>query len=247
MMTAPLPLRLLLASSLCLVLLAPAAHAKEAHGKAAGKAGGKAARAEAGPGTWYAQRITRGDQGVLVTDLWSKGRRLRSETVFSGIPILTIVSGDWYYVIDVAQQRGVAIRRSQAALLKDRTEASQRPFGNAGAELRAAGAEVIRQTTVAGRSCKVWQLSNDSGRRQVWITDDDASLPLREDTLDRSGAHAVTDYVDWLRDLPLPDSFFEPEPNVQLERIEYDEYLKRAEKGPVGPAPVLFGDLLHGR
>jgi hypothetical protein len=33
---------------------------------------------------------------------------------------------------------------------------------------------------------------------------------------------------------------------VQLERVEYADYLKRSETSAVGPAPVLFGNLLHG-
>ena len=44
----------------------------------------------------------------------------------------------------------------------------------------------------------------------------------------------------------LDDAFFEPDPRVVLERLEYADYLARAPQGPVGPAPVLYRDLLHG-
>jgi hypothetical protein len=60
------------------------------------------------------------------------------------------------------------------------------------------------------------------------------------------GSKATTDYIDWIADLPLSDPFFEPDPRVQLERVEYADYLKRVQSGPVGPAPVLFANLLHG-
>jgi hypothetical protein len=86
------------------------------------------------------------------------------------------------------------------------------------------------------------------GRHEVWVTADDSALPIRIDSTDReSGVHIVTDYVDWLSAVELPAAFFDPDPRIQLERLEYDEYVQRATQGPVGPAPVLFGDLLHGR
>jgi len=59
--------------------------------------------------------------------------------------------------------------------------------------------------------------------------------------------HTTTDYIDWIADPVLTDAFFEPDPRIQLETIEYDDYVKRSGQGPVGPAPVLFSPLLHGK
>src|SRR5262245_24498097 len=53
-----------------------------------------------GPPTWYAQALTRGDAGLNVTHLWSKGASLRAETVVAGHKIVTIVSRDHYYAYD---------------------------------------------------------------------------------------------------------------------------------------------------
>ena len=50
-----------------------------------------------------------------------------------------------------------------------------------------------------------------------------------------------------IADLELSDAFFEPDPRVKLERVEYADYVTRSQTGPVGPAPVLFSNLLHGR
>jgi hypothetical protein len=48
--------------------------------------------------------------------------------------------------------------------------------------------------------------------------------------------------------LPLTDAFFKPEPGVQFERFELDEYIAKAiERDPVTAIPILYGELLHGR
>jgi hypothetical protein len=202
-----------------------------------------------GPDVWYAQRIMGGDTPIRVEQLWSKGRKLRSETVVAGYPVLTLVSGEFYYVIDPVKMVGLAVRRSPAALLVDRNKPAERPFGSEGEQLSASGAEKVRSDSLGGQACQVFRLTDERGRQEVWVTDSALRLPLRIDAIDRSsGAHVRTDYVGWLQgELDLPDSYFEPDPRVQLERLEYDEYVKRAAAGPVGPAPVLFRDLLHGR
>jgi hypothetical protein len=200
------------------------------------------------PTSWYALRITRGDSGVIVTNLWSSGRSLRAEAVLEGVPIEQLVSGEWYYVIDAVRRTGIAVRRSPAALQADLSRGAARPFGNEAVDLEARGAEQVRGEEVAGRKTRVLRLTDPVGRHEVWVTDDAAALPIRIDSTDReSGAHIVTDYVDWLSGIPLPPAFFEPDPRVQLERLEYDEYVRRAPQGPLGPAPVLFSELLHGR
>jgi hypothetical protein len=199
------------------------------------------------PMSWYALRVTRGDTGVIVTNLWSAGRNLRAEAVLSGVPIVQLVSGEWYYVIDGLGQTGVAIRRSPKALQADLGRDARRPFGNEAADLQARGAELVREEEVGGRKARVLRLTDAMGRHEVWVTDDASALPIRIDSTDRdSGVHVVTDYVDWLSEMNLPPAFFEPDPRIQVERLEYEEYRQRASQGRVGPAPVLFSDLLHG-
>jgi hypothetical protein len=254
-----IPSRLLVVAS-ALALLVPAGPAvaqpkgasrpakKEAAAPERAAPSAKKAPAPAASDTWYAQRVTRGDTGVIVASLWSKGRRLRADAVIGGVPIVTIVNGEFYYVIDGLRQVGMVVRRNLAALEVDRARPGERPFGGEGRQLVAKGAELVREEEIAGRNCQIYRLTDELGRHEVWVTADEAALPLRIDQSDRSsGARVVTDYVDWLRELDLPDSFFEPDPRIQLERLEYQEYLERSAAGPVGPAPVLFSDLLHGR
>ncbi|MEB2344030.1 MAG: hypothetical protein OZ948_04765 [Deltaproteobacteria bacterium] len=203
--------------------------------------------AESAPASWYALRVTRGDTGVIVTNLWSAGRSMRAEAVLSGVPIVQLVSGEWYYVIDGLRQAGIAVRRSPKALAADLGRDAGRPFGNEAADLKARGAELVREEEVGGRKARVLRLTDEMGRHEVWVTDDASALPIRIDSTDRSsGVHVVTDYVDWLSHMELPAPFFEPDPRIQLERLEYADYLERSSRGHVGPAPVLFGDLLHG-
>ncbi len=52
--------------------------------------------------------------------------------------------------------------------------------------------------------------------------------------------------MNWSRALEIRDSFFEPDPRVELVQLSYEEYLKRADKEPVTPFPPFFHHLLHG-
>jgi hypothetical protein len=231
-----------LAIALLLALVPSARAADDERKKGDEKKGG------AEPATWYAQRLTHGDTGVAVEHFWSKGRKLRAEIVVQGAVVQTLVSGELYRIIDQTNLAGVQIRRSKEALALDAKEPRARPFATEGEEFIAAGAELVRSDNIGGRPCRVYRLTNDRGKREVWISDDKKKLPLRIEFWAReSGVHTTTDYIDWISDLPLPDTFFEPDPRANLETIEHADYVARAEKGPVGPAPVLFSPLLHGK
>jgi outer membrane lipoprotein-sorting protein len=230
---------------LLLLVAAPLAAGAAEDAKKKGKA---AAEVEKNPTSWYAQRITHGDTGVAVENYWSKGRKLRAEIVIGGASLVTLVSGEFYSIVDFTNQRGVRIRRSPDALALDRNKPGERPFGHEGDELLAKGAELVRSDNLGDRPCRVLRLTDDVGRREVWVTDDKKKMPLRIEFFGRdNGVHTTTDYIDWISDLPLPDAFFEPDPRIPLETVEYADYLKRSGEGPVGPAPVLFGPLLHGK
>jgi outer membrane lipoprotein-sorting protein len=239
-----------IAALLLLVWPLALAHAASEQAKADEKKDKKAEKegAEPAPNSWYAERITHGDTGVAVENYWSKGRKLHAEIVISGASLVTYVSGEFYSIVDVTNQRGVRIRRSPEALALDRAKPSQRPFGNEADELVSKGAEVVRSDDLGGRPCRVLRLTDELGKREVWVTDDKKKLPLRVDFFAReNGVHTTTDYIDWISELPIPDAFFEPDPRIPLETIEYADYLKRVTEGPVGPAPVLFSPLLHGK
>ncbi len=195
--------------------------------------------------TWYAQVLARGDAGLNVTQFWSKGAMLRAETVVSGHKIVTIVSGEWYYAFDGLLKQGVAIRRDPAAVARDAPE--RRPFGNEYRTLIEQGAEKIREEDLLGRRAGVFRVTDRHGMRELWVTLDEDHLPLRMEIFDRnSGSRRYTDYVNWRSFLFIPDNFFEPDPGVDFERFEFEEYVRRsAMTGPVGPVPVLYSDLLH--
>jgi len=207
-----------------------------------------AAPEAADPSSWYAQRITQGDSGVTVEHHWSKGRKLRAELVVQGRPVLTLVNGEFYTIVDPMSLTGVKIRRSPEALAADRSRPNERPFGREGEDAQRNGAEIVRSDKLAGQPVRVLRQTDERGKREVWVTDDKRKLPLRVDFFARdSGAQTVTNYIDWLSALPLPDSFFEPDPRATLETVEYADYVARSASTPVGPAPVLFSNLLHGK
>jgi hypothetical protein len=204
---------------------------------------GAPARAE--EDTWYVQKVTTGDSPLRVESFWSKGSRLRAQSVVAGRPILTLVNGEFYTVIDELAGTGVAIRRSPGAIQADARRG--RPFGREGDRLIAAGAEKVASETIMGRACDVYRVTDPRGRREACVLQDASRLPLRAEEFDRASSATVEiRFLDWSRAFPVADAFFEPDPRVAIERVEYADYLARAPKGPVGPAPVMYRDLLHG-
>lgn len=197
------------------------------------------------PLVWYAERISTGDAPVRIEHFWSKGPRLRSETVFLGHPIVTIVSGERYMVIDRLNRSGVSIQRSPRAIREDVKRG--RPFGNELEALLTSGGEKVRTEEMAGRPCDLYRMTDGEGRREVCVTQDELRLPLfRRVWLRESGQSAESRYLEWSRDLEIEDAFFEPDPGVTLEHITYEDYVRRAPNERIGPAPPLHADLLHG-
>lgn len=215
-------------------------------------AAGEEPEAKAGPTapggeTWYAQALARGEAGLNVTHFWSKGPMLRAETVVAGHRVVTIVRGEWYYAYDALTGQGLAIRRDPAAI--ELAAKTRRPFGNEYDSLLEQGAELVREEEVLGRKTGVYRVTDALGQRELWTTLDDEHLPLRLEIYDRRTANRrYTDYVNWQSGFGIPDDFFEPEPRIQIERLELAEYFSRTLKeGTVGPVPVLYARLLSVR
>ncbi|HEY5656528.1 MAG TPA: hypothetical protein VIY27_01930, partial [Myxococcota bacterium] len=202
---------------------------------------------DAGLPTWYAQALAHGDAGLNVTDYWSKGPMLRAETVIAGHKVVTIVKGEWYYVFDGLSRRGLAIRRHADAVAEDAR--GRRPFGNEYEVLLEQGAEKVGEEILWGRPAEVYRITDQLGRRELWVSQGDEKIPLRLEIFDRkSGKKAYTEYVIWDAAISIPDGFFDPDPSVEFERLEFEAYLQRSAEGKLsGAAPVLFSHLLHVR
>jgi outer membrane lipoprotein-sorting protein len=198
------------------------------------------------PQSWYAATVAEDEKGsFLMVHFWSRGVLFRSEAVLAGRRIVTIVDRDTYYVIDAVGGRGISIARSEAAKLLD--AARPRPFGNELQRLLLEGGELIGTESAGGRTVDVFRVTNDRGRRTIWMSTTSPPIPLRIETYDRASATTgKLDYVNWLHNPSIPESFFAPDPRWQIEHFEYQAYRKRIRRGPVGPAPVLYRHLLHG-
>ncbi len=198
------------------------------------------------PDTWYAQALAHSELGINVTHFWSKGRNLRAETVIAGRRVITIVTPDTYYAYDLLVRTGVAIQRSPRSIEQDAER--QRPFGNEYFALKRRGGELIRTETLAGQKVDVLQLTNDDGRQRVWVAADERRLPVRLQVFRRATSNEFqTDYLSWQRGLPIGDAFFRPDSGIEIVLLTYQEYVdKQAAREPIGPVPVLYGDLLHG-
>ena len=68
------------------------------------------------------------------------------------------------------------------------------------------------------------------------------------DTTFNTALTKFTDFLDWVNGIPIEEVFFVPDASVKFERYSLEEYVHlTTTKGPVGPVPVLYADLLHGR
>ncbi len=196
--------------------------------------------------SWYTLALVHGDTGLNVTYLWSLKSKLRAETVVRGFKFVTIVNGDTYYVYDAITMTGIAIRRAPAALAAE--SRTLRPFGNEAQILVDEGGERIREDSIAGQRIEVYQITDANGRRIVWVTQDDRRLPMRIELFSRkSGSTRYKEYVDWVNGFAVTAAFFEPEPGIQFQRFEFDEYIKDTlAKDSAATLPILYQELLHG-
>jgi hypothetical protein len=195
--------------------------------------------------SWWTQRLTFGEGPAFAENLWSKGPRMRAESVVEGHRVTTLVDEKRYVIIDEFGRTGISIARSPRAIGQDAKR--KRPFGNEAEELVQDGAEKVGSEVRAGQEVDHYRLTrNDGDRDEVWVTQDERRLPLETTFRDRStGAMNRRVYFRWV-EAAWPDALFEPAAGVKLEEIPYDEYVERSRKGPVGPAPPFYSELLHG-
>ena len=239
------PARLALAAACAAALASAGARAQDdrpARAQADPKA--RAAAAASAP-TWYALTLAHSEIGLNVAYFWSKGAKLRAETVVAGRKIVSIVNGDTYTAFDATAREGVAIGRAPEAIAKDAP--GRRPFGREVEVIVAQGGEKVAEETIGGRACERYRVTDDAGRREVWVTKDELRLPVRLEIYTRlSGKTIHTDFVNWAADLPIDDGFFQPDPGLRFTRLSYREFAER-QFTPVGPVPILYMDLLTGR
>jgi outer membrane lipoprotein-sorting protein len=196
--------------------------------------------------SWYTQSYTRSDSGLTTTYLWASKTKFRAETVIRGHNLVTIVKGDTYYVYDALTMTGIAIRRAPEAIAADLP--NRRPFGNEAQTLIDQGGEKIREESIAGKQADVYQMTDDSGRRIVWATQDDQQLPIRVELFNRETASTrYKEYVDWVNGLLISDKFFELRPDIQFKRFELDAYIESTlANDPASMIPIIYPELLHG-
>jgi hypothetical protein len=197
------------------------------------------------PKTWHVSTFGSGGSGYRIVHYWSKGPLLRAQTLIAGHPVVTIVRGDRYLVLDMLLMKGVEIRRAPAAQAEDAKH--ERPFGEEFEALKREHGEKIGEEEISGRPAEVWRVTDPAGRRTVWVTKSEPKVPLRIEAFDRaSGATVNIDYSNWIFDLPMSDAFFEPPAGMPLETFEYEDYMARSAAGKPDPAPIFFPHLLHG-
>ena len=205
-----------------------------------------AASASAEGNTWYAQRVTQSAGGVAVEHIWSKGASLRSEVVVGAHPVVTVVHGDRYWILDRLSGEGISVARHPNAVGAD--DPNRRPFGDEAERLQAEGGEFVGDEEITPEfSCRLIKLTDDRGRQEVCVRDDEVGLPVFLRTWDRStNRNATIQYVNWIKDLEIDTSFFVPDGGGTMKSYTYEDYVKATNGGVVGPAPVFYPQLLHG-
>ena len=80
------------------------------------------------------------------------------------------------------------------------------------------------------------------------MTQDERRLPIRMEFFSRkAGSTRYKEYLDWASGLPVTDAFFEPEPGIQFERFELDEYIENTlAQDSAATLPIIYQELLHG-
>ncbi len=194
--------------------------------------------------SWYVEQVTAGETPLQVTELWSKGPWLRSESVYFGHPIQTLVRGDRYLIIDELTGTGVSVQRSPRAVAAD--AAGARPFAREQEQLMRAGGEKVREEKIGSDFCTLYRVTLEAGRMELCVTQT-SQLPVLVRYFDRASAKsAEVRYLEWQKAIELRDDFFAPDPRVTLESYTYEAYVDALSKGAVGPAPPLHSELLHG-
>lgn len=194
--------------------------------------------------SWYAQAVSDGANGITTTHFWAKGRSLRALTILRSRPIITMVHRDWYYVLDELGGKGIAIQRGTQALREDAS--GMRPFGMESTLIVQQGAEKVRTETLHDQVVDVWRLTDEKARREVWTAEDRPDIPLMVEVFDRAASEKRTiRYIDWAWEMKIPERFFRPDARFVLERMSYEEYLRRTTEKNVY-LPVFYSSLLHG-
>jgi hypothetical protein len=199
------------------------------------------------PDSYYAMTLGRSDFDLVVASYWSLGPLLRSQTVVAGHLIVTLVDKKDYYTYDALTRKGYRIGRSKKAIARD--EERLRPFAMDYIDLIEEGGEKVREETLNGIRVDVYRVTDQKGKRTLWVTQNSLKFPVKLEAYDRkSGRTSVLDWVQWIPAIDLEKEFFKPPKGLELRRFDdYFQFREALEEGPVEPAPPLFQHLLHIR
>ena len=97
----------------------------------------------------------------------------------------------------------------------------------------------------------VYRLTDDRGRRTVWVSGDEYQLPVRFETFIRAtGETARLEYWNWAP-MRLPDEFFASPSGADGWKIttveSYEAWLSANRSERFRQVPIILPVLLHGR
>ena len=197
------------------------------------------------PNSYYSMTLGRSGFDLVVASYWSLGPLLRSETAVAGHTIVTIVDKKYYYTYDALTRKGYRIGRSKSSIVQDADRL--RPFALDYNLLIAQGGEKIREETLNGIRVDVYRVTDQKGRRTLWVTQNSLKFPVKLETYDRKTSRtSELDWVQWIPGIALDEEFFEPPRKLDLQRFDdYQDFIEALKEGPISPSPPLFHGLVH--
>lgn len=194
---------------------------------------------------YYSMTLGRSGFDLVVASYWSLGPLLRSETAVAGHTIVTIVDKKHYYTYDALTRKGYRVGRSKSSIAQD--EGRLRPFALDYNVLIDQGGEKIREETLNGIRVDVYRVTDQRGRRTLWVTQNSLKFPVKLETYDRkTGRTSELDWVQWIPGIDLEEEFFEVPRKLDLRRFDdYSAFIDALKEGPISPSPPLFHSLLH--
>ena len=111
------------------------------------------------------------------------------------------------------------------------------------------GGEKVREETLNGIRVDVYRLTDQKGKRTLWVTQNSLKFPVKLEAYNRkTGRTSVLDWVQWIPAIDLEKEFFKPPKGLELRRFDdYFQFREALKEGPVEPSPPLFQHLLHIR
>ena len=146
---------------------------------------------------------------IVSSKVWTKGNRVRLETVLSDRPVVFLMSPPYIYKLIPGAKAGIRWKNDKTEMGGLDLQAVLRNPQFIRAILKSRGAKTVGAATLDGTAVEIVtarDLMGQKGTAKAWLRRSDA-LPLRLE-LKGGAMSGVVSWRDYKRDAPLADSLF---------------------------------------